>query len=586
MAAGYRWTPHALLTRHFLKQFLENDLISPEADRSQFLAVATATIVCLTLFVSTMMSFTYVVGALMTPGLAAVLSLEDKYFYLAFGMIVTALVAASQWDALAIDARDAAILEPLPVSAATIRRAKLSAVTLLGGAASIAVNVLPSLVFPLLLMYPFRQASFASLLGLIATHAVITVAAALFGYLTIVTLRETMMAVLGVRWFTRVSPWVQGALIVVLGGSLLLLPAAMDRIAQQGFDGWRAASPPMWFLGAYEMTVGRTLVDLPRTAMRPRQAENDRLATTLYREREDRFPALARRAGVATSVTLLIGATAYAWNARRRQSVAALPPSARRRAWPWFRALVNALVLRRSAARAGFYFAVAAMWRSNTHRLTLACAAAVGFAMAVVALSKSTLSSGNPSPRLLAVQPLVYGALLVGFRHAVRLPAELRANWAFQLAWRDQTRAFVAGVKAAAALGLVLPAVVVVLPIDLPALGLRGALEHVGLGLAGGLVFIELLMLTYEKVPFTCSYLPSENMKALAPLYAMAFVAGASLFAQMQHDALAGSGGLRALVIIGVAFVLLRVVSARRAPAGPIQFDEAPSTFQRLGLDQ
>ncbi len=41
-------------------------------------------------------------------------------------------------------------------------------------------------------------------------------------------------------------------------------------------------------------------------------------------------------------------------------------------------------------------------------------------------------------------------------------------------------------------------------------------------------------MLSYDKVPFTCTYLPSENMKALAPIYAIAFLIGASAFAQMR----------------------------------------------------
>ena len=123
-------TPHRLLTAHFLRQFLENDLISPDADRSQMLAVVGAMVVCLTLFISVMMSLTYV-GMGLTPGQAAVLSLNDKFLYLGLAMTVTALVAASQWDALAIDARDAAILEPLPVRAGTIRRAKLSAVAIL-----------------------------------------------------------------------------------------------------------------------------------------------------------------------------------------------------------------------------------------------------------------------------------------------------------------------------------------------------------------------------------------------------------------------------------------------------------------------
>ena len=147
MDAGRPRTPHALLTAHFLRQFLENDLISPEADRSQLLAVVGAMLLSLTLFISVFMSVNYV-SVILTPGQAAVLSLDDKFFYLALAMIVTALVAASQWDALAIDPRDAAILEPLPVRAGTIRRAKLSAVAILGAAVAIGRQCVPERRLP------------------------------------------------------------------------------------------------------------------------------------------------------------------------------------------------------------------------------------------------------------------------------------------------------------------------------------------------------------------------------------------------------------------------------------------------------
>src|SRR5829696_369222 len=140
-------TPYVLLTRHFLRQFLENDLISPDADRTQLLAVVGALVISMTLFISAFTTSLYI-GAFLTPGQAAILSLDDKYFYLALAMIVTALVAASQWDVLAIDSRDAAILEPLPVPAGTIRRAKLSAVAIMGAAVAVAVNGFPSWVFP------------------------------------------------------------------------------------------------------------------------------------------------------------------------------------------------------------------------------------------------------------------------------------------------------------------------------------------------------------------------------------------------------------------------------------------------------
>ena len=584
MDRAHRQTPHALLTAHFLRQFLENDLVSPESDRSQLLAMVGAMILCVTTFISVVLSFNYV-GRYLTPGQAAVLSLDDKFFYLALSMLVTALVAASQWDALAIDARDAAILEPLPVRAGTIRRAKLTAVAILGAAVAIGVNASATVVFPSLLVFNFRQMSLLGMLGLMAAHAMLTVAAAVFGYVAVLALRESMAAFLGVRWFARVSLWTQGGLIVFLGGSLLLLPAAGDGIARRGFDGWRAMSPPMWFLGAYELAAGGVIADLPRGHLTPRQAHNDQITSALYQGRRAQFPALARRAGIALGLTFLAAVAAYTWNARRLPSLAPTPPLFRRR-WRFGAWIINAFLLRHAAARAGFYFTLAAMWRSNTHRLTLACAAAAGLAMAVLALSNAEwLQGGGPSARFLSIQPLLYGALLVGFRHVIRVPAELRASWGFQLAWRGRERAFLTGVKAAAIVTLVVPALAGVLPLVAFVVGTRLALLHAVLGLAGAVVLLEVLLLTYDKVPFTCTYVPNDNMKALAPLYAMAFVIGASLFARMQNQALQATGARGLLLTLLLLFAIVRIVSVRRPQVTEVGFDEAPATFQRLGLD-
>ena len=577
-------TPYVLLTKLFLRQFLENDLISPEADRTQLLAVVGALSMSLTLFISAFMSAGYL-GPLMTPGLAAIQSLDDKFFYLSLAMVVTALVAASQWDVLAVDPRDAAILEPLPVKAGTIRRAKVSAIAILGGAVACALNAFPSLVFPWMLVFNFRQMSGFALLGLVVVHALVTVAAAAFGYLVVIALRETLAALLGRRGFTVVSPWAQGTLIVLLGSAVLLLPVASDRIGQRGFEGWRAMSPPMWFLGAYEVAVGSLIADLPRPEMRPRQAATDLAMTDLYRERRQQFPAIARRAPAAISVVFLVAAVAYLWNARRVAALAPAPPPSSRRGWPLGGRLANAWLVRDSAARAGFYFTLAAMFRSNNHRLTLVCAAAAGFAMALVAVSNANAQEGaGPSARLLAMQPLLFGALLVGFRHVIRVPAELRANWGFQLAWRERTSAFVAGVRRAAIIGLVLPVLAILLPFYMFVMGPPLALVHAGLGLAGAIVLLEALLLSYDKVPFTCTYVPSENMKALAPIYAIAFVIGAVNFAGMQNSALQSGNPTRLLITLAAAWVILRVLSVKRTRL-QVEFDEAPATYQRLGLN-
>jgi hypothetical protein len=145
-------------------------------------------------------------------------------------------------------------------------------------------------------------------------------------------------------------------------------------------------------------------------------------------------------------------------------------------------------------------------------------------------------------------------------------------------------RAFLAGVRRAALVALVLPALAVLLPLYAFVLGTPGALFHAGLGLAGAIVFLEALLVTYEKVPFTCTYLPSENMKALVPIYGFAFMAGAVNFARMQAQAIVSGDPTSILITLAVLFVALRVVSLRRVRRPLVEFDEAPSTYQQLGL--
>ena len=90
------------------------------------------------------MSFAYVSGG-WTPSGLAIAALNDRHFYIALSMTVSALLAVAQWDSLVVDVRDAAILEPLPVRPTVIRRAKLAAVAILGLAAALLVNVMPTL---------------------------------------------------------------------------------------------------------------------------------------------------------------------------------------------------------------------------------------------------------------------------------------------------------------------------------------------------------------------------------------------------------------------------------------------------------
>ena len=75
-------------------------------------------------------------------------------------------------------------------------------------------------------------------------------------------------------------------------------------------------------------------------------------------------------------------------------------------------------------------------------------------------------------------------------------------------------------------------------------------------------------------------------MKALAVFYVVIFLTGASAFARMERSALQDPiAAMPLLVLLGAIIAAARVASGRRTARPPIEFDEAPSTTQRLGLN-
>lgn len=572
---------HALLTRLFLRQFLENDLLSPDGDRSQMLAMAGATVISLTLFVSMFMSGQYAMAVLM-PGHAAVLTLNDKSFYVTLAMLVAAITAASQWDALALDQRDTAILQPLPVRPRTLRLAKLTAVAILGAAVAVAVNVFPTWIFPWMVAFAVPQMSAAQLFTMMAVHAAITIPAAVFGFLVVIALRELSSVLLGPKMFRRASPMLQSVTLVVLGIALLVLPMASTRVAQRGFAGWRADLPPTAFVGAYEVLTSGFLAELPRRKMTAVQDRRDRAFAAMYAERQPMFPALARRALALLAAAAAVVTLATVINARRLPAAAIVAPGRRRRSR--LIALAGWLFPRSPAARAGFAFAVATLWRNKTHRLTLAASAAIGIAAVLVTMSRLDPLAESVSVRLLMIQPLLYGSLMVAFRHVVRVPAELRANWGIQLAWQGRVHAFSSGARAAALITLAAPAILMLAPAIAMVGGIPVAVAHALLGLVGAAILLESLMLMYDGVPFTCSYLPGDSMRVMAPVYAVAFLIGAWLFARLQFAIIDGSYTLPGVAGLVLLWVSLRAAAARRLRKASVDFDERPITLQQLGL--
>jgi hypothetical protein len=578
-----------LLTRHFLQRFLENDLLSPDADRRESIAVIGTSLVSGGLVATMLFALKYLTDPFPSPGRTLVVVLDDRFFYFACSMTIMALMAVAQWDALALDARDTAVLGPLPVPRSAIVRAKLAAVVLFAVGFAVVLNLAPSVLHPAAVIAQLPIGLFAPLL-LIAAHAAVTLLAGAFGFLSVLAVRECLRVVLGGEWFRRGSTIIQAALVVLLVTALLMIPTAIGNVAR----GWLAPRgatvylvPPLWFVGLHEMIAGGLIDGLPRDDL-PLASADDR-ATQLYRSLTPLFHELSEGALIAFGGVAFVTLALYTWNNRRLPAPAAVRPVAQSARRALMRRAVEHLVARQPLVRAGFYFTLQTLFRSGAHRLSLAAAGAVGLASIAINIRGLAASAAGTSIPVawLAVQTLLLVPLLVGVRHAARMPAYLPAGWLFQLAWRGDERPYLAGVRRAAFVGVSVPVLLaLVLPHAL-VLGPRIAGLHLLFGIVIALILIDLLLLGVRTLPFVSSYEPPTNMKFVLPMGIILFFAFSYGLAAIERAALRSPDGMAVLLgVFVLVFAALRAADVwQRRTRIPIEWTEMPaSAAQRFNL--
>ena len=227
------------------------------------------------------------------------------------------------------------------------------------------------------------------------------------------------------------------------------------------------ALPPLWFVGLHEMLAGWVFDTLPRTrpSWFPRVlVVANRDATDLYRSLWPRYHDLASTGIAGLIIVGIVTTAACLWNSRR------LPvPLVRRaheegaagRAW---KGLVAHMLARTPLQQAGFCFTLQTLSRQVSHRVALASSLAVGLSLMLITARGGGSMAGNDASdvasiplAILAGQSLLLASVLSGFRHAVRIPAQLRASTTFSLAWAGDRTPYISGVKRAGWVGLVLP---------------------------------------------------------------------------------------------------------------------------------
>lgn len=588
-----------LLTRLFFRRLLDNDLISPHADRHDSLAVLYAAVLSLAVFVTFFVSTPYLSAFIQLPGPTALSALPDRFLFISASMAVCALAALLVWDALALEPRDTAILGPLPIPAWTITRAKLAAALVFGAVFALAVNAVPSVLYPVFLTLNLRGMSGAGILRLVAAQATTVVMAGLFGFFGVLALRGVLRLVLRERGFRRISSVAQSLFVVCSVTALIVTPtigatAVRDWVAGVVPPRWPTL-PVLWHLGVSETIGGDVVVDTPVVVPRrltlpaPLRRQNEEGRST-YRALSASLEALARTAWLVLPVVTFLSIVTFLWNNRRLPDLAArVPALSRTRAT--VRTVAERLTRSNPEAQAGFFFTLQTLTRSGPHRTIVAVSVAAALTLPFITL----VGGGASRPASIASTPLgffgieimVLSSLIAGFRYAVAVPAELAANWTIRTAWLGDERGYLQGVKRAAIVLAVILPLLVLLPLHVAQLGLVMAVGHSLFGFLFALAALDAVFLGYRKVPFACSYLPVRDPKLLwsggtailllVP-YAFAYVERFAL--QSPPRAVALGAGLGGIVLV------LRIVDqAQRRERLPVDFDEAPAPpTQRLGL--
>jgi len=559
--------PARLLTRHFLRGLVENDLVSPGEDLHAPIAAILAMLVTLSGGVCAIFLAKYNPPQPIPLDEKLAMAVDDKALLLGCAMIIMGLVTLVVWDSLSLDRRDVAFVGPLPVKASTLLLSKTTAVAALALAFCVALSLPPAVMFPAV-MLAYAPVGLVYALGSMGAQALAGFLGCTFVFLALVSLRNLSTLILPGAVARRALLAVQCALIPALFAVLLLMPllAMLTRPAIEGRSAAALACPPLWFLGVNDVLVGRS---------------------------EPVLRDLARNGAVAVAGVALLACATYLLAFRRDLACfrgRALAPRAGG-AWRTLLGGLMSVVVADPLARGSWAFTVATLTRSPQHRLYL-----VGYFGAGVALACGSLAAAygridtemlELAPVTLAVQFNLVFFLLVGVRVAATLPADLRAAWLFRFRASEALSRHLAGTRSAVFVLGVVPLLVLLAPAHAMLWGWYAATVHAAWGLGFATVLWAVLFRRFERLPFACVATPGRaRLTNRLWLYLVCYYGAVYVPAWGESFLIAreelGVAWAALALVLGTQLVV-REPSHPRADRMP-SFDQPAGETQQLGL--
>jgi hypothetical protein len=421
-----------------------------------------------------------------TPEAVEAILMRDRLFFVIYGMLAAALLAALLWDALFPDRMDQEIVGVLPVRPRTLAGARLAA------SAAAALTLAAALSLPAGILYGVAQGLLPGtppMARMAAAHIVSTMAGAMFVFLTLMMLRGLVAITAGERIAARVAVALQLLTVVLFVEGFLFLPGVLASLGRQMVDGVEGvpANPLVWFAAMYWWLADGASQWLLLTAV-----------------------AAAATVGTAAMVVALSLGPA-AWMGRR-----ALETATRERAGGYmvFARLVVGLTRAAPPVRGMFLFAVASVMRSRRHALVLATYLGLAFATSAVGLISASYSRGlsvtQPSAYLLTVPMVLIFFSVFGLKAALAIPTDVDANWPFRLAPPSARQAIAAARLLLMTLAIV-PIAALWLLFTLSLWRPWDALVSAALILLSGVALVELSLGAWTKVPFASAHEPAAS---------------------------------------------------------------------------
>lgn len=424
-----------------------------------------------------------------SPALLRAVATIDQLALITLVSALTGLLGLLSWESLFPGRRDYLLLAGFPVRPRQIFLARFLSMLVFAVGLILAINILPAFLTP----HEFTVQGDAE------GSAVVPVVARLFSsclscgfvFFGIVALQGVLLNLLPGAWFTRVSTWCQGVLVAVffLAGlyTWFILGWTRNDIANITDFSW---APPLWFAAAFRVIGG---------------------------ERDPFWMDMARRACLAAAVAPGLAAITYLISYRRYRKllVEGSGHEVVSRVGRWN---PLGLLARNPRQRAILHFIAITLSRSRTHRVVMLAYLGAGAGvmlnsvLLMGALKKGASDWASVMKFVALFWPLGFSMILVaGLRHAFSIPADLGANWLFQINEKNGRRDWARAVERFMIWGVLFPPYLVLFPLGVASLGWGLAARMAVLQIIVSLAIFDIHFYDWQQLPFTCSYIPGKK---------------------------------------------------------------------------